>query len=270
MKSTFDFRLIHPEGVIDQHVQAIWSAAISSHSKHVSKPLFSDGASGVFFNLTHSVQHDGMEYDHGMIYTPVKHQAEFINMSPGSRLVGFRFKPGVRTSAFGPIEKLIQDEKTIQYIDSADLPKRIQQLMAELTNSLNLDDQINLINDWLMEVIEPNDLPSEALTQLFECLGDGVELSSIQDMIPLSLRQLERQFKHRTGMTPKYYQRLIRVKSTIEHIKQNPDISLADLAMENGYSDQAHMTREFRQLAKMTPGSYQYAKKYSEENKENI
>ena len=91
-------------------------------------------------------------------------------------------------------------------------------------------------------------------------INHKTEIQGIEKHTPLSLRQIERQFKSQIGLTPKYYQRLIRVKTAIGLIRQCPTINLVDLATEAGFSDQAHMNREFRTLAGMTPKEYQTTK----------
>ena len=74
--------------------------------------------------------------------------------------------------------------------------------------------------------------------------------------MPLSQRQIERQFQQWLDMTPKYYQRISRVKSALKILKLQPTTELADLALTIGFSDQAHMTREFKYIAKITPKQY--------------
>jgi len=67
---------------------------------------------------------------------------------------------------------------------------------------------------------------------------------------------LERQFKSFPGMSPKYYQQIQRVKQALEDIKNRPDTDLVELALEHEFSDQAHMTREFKRIARITPNQY--------------
>ncbi|NQY35884.1 MAG: AraC family transcriptional regulator [Alteromonadaceae bacterium] len=66
----------------------------------------------------------------------------------------------------------------------------------------------------------------------------------------------ERQFQKWIGITPKHYQRIIRVTNTRNSLKRNPDVDLVDLALNKGFTDQAHMTREFKQIAQITPKKY--------------
>ncbi len=69
----------------------------------------------------------------------------------------------------------------------------------------------------------------------------------------MSQRQIERLFKLWLGMTPKYYQRILRVKKVINFLRVHKKVNLADVSQQFGFSDQAHMTREFRAIACATP-----------------
>ncbi len=69
----------------------------------------------------------------------------------------------------------------------------------------------------------------------------------------LSRRQLERRFAAEAGTSPK----ALAVRARFEHVKDalaypvKPN--LADLALEFGFSDQAHLTRDFRRFSGRTP-----------------
>ncbi len=63
-------------------------------------------------------------------------------------------------------------------------------------------------------------------------------------------------FKQATGLSPKRYARLMRFQKLLNHLRSAPDAALAELAFVAGYSDQAHMNREFREFAGVTPMQY--------------
>lgn len=71
-----------------------------------------------------------------------------------------------------------------------------------------------------------------------------------------SHRHLARTFAEAVGVAPKTYGRLVRFNRALERLHGAPTASLADIAMAEGYADQAHMTREFREFAGLTPGRY--------------
>ncbi len=67
-------------------------------------------------------------------------------------------------------------------------------------------------------------------------------------------RQLQRIFARETGMPPRSYLRLLRFREAVAGI-QGGAPGLADMAAASGYADQAHMTREFRALGGLSPGT---------------
>lgn len=72
----------------------------------------------------------------------------------------------------------------------------------------------------------------------------------------LSRKQLERQFSNLVGISPKQYLKTIRLQSALHLKASQPDLSLAALACDSGYFDQAHLTREFKSLTGLTPRQY--------------
>ncbi len=69
-----------------------------------------------------------------------------------------------------------------------------------------------------------------------------------------SHRTLISQFRRSVGLTPKEYTRVLRLQRAIRRMPRVG--SLAELAAEAGYSDQAHLSREFRAFSGLTPGAY--------------
>src|SRR5690606_20400422 len=62
------------------------------------------------------------------------------------------------------------------------------------------------------------------------------------------------QFRRSVGLTPKEYTRVVRLQRAIPRMREAG--SFAELAAESGYSDQAHLSREFRAFAGVTPREY--------------
>ena len=71
----------------------------------------------------------------------------------------------------------------------------------------------------------------------------------------LSLRQFERLFKSRAGVSAKVLQRVVRFHRVATRLLEgSPD--LATLALDAGFFDQAHMSHDFRALADVSPSRY--------------
>lgn len=77
----------------------------------------------------------------------------------------------------------------------------------------------------------------------------------LAEIFALSERQLQRITRDRLGLTPKWLIQRRRLHDATLRLKDG-STSLADIAYELGYSDQAHFTRDFSHVTGMAPGWY--------------
>jgi AraC-like DNA-binding protein len=71
----------------------------------------------------------------------------------------------------------------------------------------------------------------------------------------IGARQLRRRFADAVGYGPKTLQRILRFQRFLALAERSPAPDLARLALEAAYADQAHLTRECRRLAGLTPAA---------------
>ena len=92
-----------------------------------------------------------------------------------------------------------------------------------------------------------------------EVLGKFAHAARVEDMVResrYSHRGFIALFRQATGLSPKRYARLMRFQQLVEALRTASGTSLSELALAAGYSDQAHMNREFREFAGVTPLQY--------------
>lgn len=70
-----------------------------------------------------------------------------------------------------------------------------------------------------------------------------------------SERAWQRACQAELGLSPKRLQRLVRLHASVRVRFAHPGLGWAALAAEGGYCDQAHLAREYRSLAGVTPGA---------------
>jgi AraC-like DNA-binding protein len=75
----------------------------------------------------------------------------------------------------------------------------------------------------------------------------------------LGLRSLQRLVREQLGLTPKWLIRRYRMQEAAAALAGPDAPGLADLAASLGFSDQAHLTREFRAVIGETPRRYALA-----------
>lgn len=63
-------------------------------------------------------------------------------------------------------------------------------------------------------------------------------------------------FREAVGLTPKRFCRVLRFHRVVERLGTEPDVSWSEVALEAGYSDQAHFVREFHALSGVTPTTF--------------
>ncbi|RXK85760.1 helix-turn-helix domain-containing protein [Filimonas effusa] len=93
----------------------------------------------------------------------------------------------------------------------------------------------------------------------------GVAMQKANGNLPVSqvaaaahatVRTLERKFRRSSGFTVKDVSGLMRFEQARNHLWLYPDANLAGLAMELGYTDQSHLSREFKRYSGTTPAAF--------------
>lgn len=101
--------------------------------------------------------------------------------------------------------------------------------------------------------------PDQAAIRAIRASIDGIRGSSvgrIADRFGLSHRRVIELFDHHVGLKPKRYQQVQRVRAVMRAVVERRRCSLAALAFELGYTDQAHLANEFRRLTGLTVSGY--------------
>jgi AraC-like DNA-binding protein len=87
-------------------------------------------------------------------------------------------------------------------------------------------------------------------------LRTGADVAVVVEETGYSHRHLAHSFEEAVGMTPKTYGRVQRFGRVLDRLNASPGVSLADIAAAESYADQAHMSRDFKAFAGVTPGRY--------------
>lgn len=82
--------------------------------------------------------------------------------------------------------------------------------------------------------------------------GGTLRIAELATEVGWSRRHLAERFRGETGLAPKSAARLIRFERACEALRSPARPALATVAAECGYVDQAHLSRDFRDLAGIT------------------
>jgi AraC-like DNA-binding protein len=95
------------------------------------------------------------------------------------------------------------------------------------------------------------DLASEAAVRLIVSRDGCITVREVAARVALGARSLERAFRDRVGVSPKRLARILRFRAAYGALVEGKP--QARVASEGGYADQAHLLREFRELAGAPP-----------------
>lgn len=103
--------------------------------------------------------------------------------------------------------------------------------------------------DWLISTV------CQQIAQ--QCVQ--IDISALARQYFISLRQLERRFKGKVGISMKEYQRVQRFSKALDEIRRLPEKSLLHIAFDNGYTDHAHLTREVSRMTGNNPSALRFS-----------
>ncbi|MGM0240084.1 helix-turn-helix domain-containing protein [Enterococcus sp. AZ103] len=94
---------------------------------------------------------------------------------------------------------------------------------------------------------------SEYLSVLLCTNTTAISMEKVGDETGYSRRYTQQIFRREIGISPKKYSRIIRFQNAIKAVFAKTDMTLAKLACQLGYYDQAHLIHEFQLFTQQSP-----------------
>ena len=120
-------------------------------------------------------------------------------------------------------------------------------------------ERIGIAESWLLRRLgRARGLPAdvEAAARLALRGPVGLRVADLAAAVGRGPRTLERGFREHVGLAPKVFLRVARLQGVLRALRAGRVRSWAGAALDGGFADQAHLTREFLDLAGCTPTQY--------------
>jgi len=170
-------------------------------------------------------------------------------------IFSIRFNPEAIPLLLGVPGKEILDT----YEDIELLPdQRFRDFCHRIRECLQIEDQVRYTNQFLTRLLARRN-PATAYVMTGTGMireGVGEPLEDVSRRLHISQRQFERKFKEQIGITPKRYQRLMRIRKVMHTLEQYQSLDLTSVAYYCGYYDQAHFIKDFKQMTGKSPSVY--------------
>ncbi|MGF6845322.1 AraC-like DNA-binding protein [Chitinophaga sp. W3I9] len=171
-------------------------------------------------------------------------------------LLGVRFKPGGLNSFTGlPLQLITDDHVPLRDIASGwhvalePLLMKAQGIAAKLA----------CLEKFLLQRLPAGNIISgkmqHSIAQIRQSKG-VIAVNVLAAQVYMSPRNFERHFLQTAGVSPKTFARIVRFLSLKQQLKSLSNPHLLSLALDHGFYDHAHLTREFRSFAGESPTSY--------------
>jgi AraC-like DNA-binding protein len=133
------------------------------------------------------------------------------------------------------------------------------ELVERLAGAPGWPDRFALVDSFILGRVERARHPSPDVDWAWRRLhatGGLVPVGQLARELGCSRRHLIGRFREQVGPAPKTAARLVRFQRTVRLLERNDGCRFAEIAQRCGYYDQAHMNREFRELAGIAPGEF--------------
>lgn len=112
---------------------------------------------------------------------------------------------------------------------------------------------------WLQQnLAKPSKLGLEAnrMEELISTDRSIVHVHQLAQRMYLSTRSVQRLASQYVGVTPLEMIRRYRLQEAAQRLREDPTVTISEIAFELGYSDHAHLTADFRRILGFSPTWY--------------
>ncbi|MFI1913691.1 helix-turn-helix domain-containing protein [Nocardia sp. NPDC020380] len=159
---------------------------------------------------------------------------------------GIRFYPGTAPTFLGVPAHELRDSR----VELADLwsPADTRRALELVAAARNPAAGLEAVAQWRAAQADPVD---PLVRGIVHALRAGTAVAEAADALELGARRLHRMSLSAFGYGPKTLSRVLRMQRALALARAG--VPLADTAAYAGYSDQAHLTRDFRELSGLSP-----------------
>ncbi len=135
---------------------------------------------------------------------------------------------------------------------------QLQFVMAERIQAGRINEALALVEQYCVQArsrVAMDSMLHKAGVAMREANGT-IPVGGIAAAAHTTVRTLERKFKQSSGYSVKDVSGLMRFEQVRNQLWLDPDCSIAGLAYELGYTDQSHLSREFKRYTGTTPAAF--------------
>lgn len=238
------YREFAPSGDLAGIVACNWISVVRKGRFGDRTPIIPDGCSDILL----------FDADTPVIVGPDTGM-RWAELPDGQVITGLRLRPGALRAVFGCSATELLDRQ----VSMRDIVRVPDRFLDALNFAETLQRRHALLEDWVRRSVRdlrPNDATVLAASRMLAS-EPGLSIGTLARRLGWNARAIHRQFDSACGYGPKHLQRIMRIQTALRVALAAPRRPpMSDVALSAGFADQAHMTREFRDLTGFTPTAY--------------
>jgi len=132
-------------------------------------------------------------------------------------------------------------------------------LRTQLIYATTSQQKIDALDHFINHQLEINRKQCE----LIRCATDEImtnsapeALTGVLEKLRVNQRTFQRVFKKLVGVTPNQYRRICQFQHSFTQVRAKSFDTLSEVAFDNGFADQSHFIRSFKEFTQLTPNDY--------------
>jgi AraC-like DNA-binding protein len=179
------------------------------------------------------------------------------SLAPGTSIVGVRLRPEAASSVLGlpvsALADLVVDADELW----GDRGEALQELVGGARSTQEAAAHLQrAVRQRLADAPAPDPVVAEGVRRLTG--GRRADVASMASSLFISERQLRRRFEAATGFAPTTLHRILRFQRflALAWTSERPSTQIGQLAVEAGYTDQAHLNRDAARFEGRSPRAF--------------
>ena len=255
-----NYQVYTPSQELRPFIKCFWSLDDNEKKEPLKQRVLPDGCMEMIFHygdLYRQYFEDGSSIiqPRSFVFGQI---TKYIEIAPTgiTGIIAARFLP----DGLGPFIKMPVTQLETKAVSLKEIFNEAGNILGEeVIIATNNRDRIKLIETFrsskLTEQHTIDAITKSCVDMIFQSQGQ-IGIVALAGKMNINRRNMERKFTSVIGMSPKQLAKVARLQSTLKMLGQKKFSNLTEIAYENGYFDQAHFIKDFKEFTGMNPKSF--------------
>jgi AraC-like DNA-binding protein len=254
------FRYIRPSGILSRFIRHYWVLEADASEGSVGERVIPTGNIELMFHYKNTFLCKNAAFDLPQprsFISGITNKYADVFTQGDSGVIAVTFYPFGACNFFRfPLADIENTTVNLHDIYSNTI-KEVEERIQECTS---LQQRIRIIESYLLKCLVPRSgddlmLVDQCVSMVNSCSA-LITSSALSSKLFMSSKTLERKFTSLIGKSPKQFIRIVRFQHIIKELSVPGNKNLSQVAVDNGYFDQAHFIKDFKTLSGYTPSEF--------------